>query len=124
MACRQIPLDKKPGLRPIGVGEVLRRIAGKVVMFVVKNDVTSTAGALQVCAGQDAGAAIHGMHDIYDKEESEAVLLTPLLHFLRDFVINNEYSSKEVAFADNFTVVGKTSEIKEYWEILRSLGPK
>ena len=46
-------------------------------MFVVKNDATSTAGALQVCAGQDAGAevAIHGMHDIYDKELSEAVLL-------------------------------------------------
>ena len=29
-ACRLIPLSKNPGLRPIGVGEVLRRIAGKV----------------------------------------------------------------------------------------------
>ena len=30
IACRLIPLNKNPGLRPIGVGEVLRRIAGKV----------------------------------------------------------------------------------------------
>ena len=31
VACRLIPLNKYPGLRPIGVGEVLRRISGKVV---------------------------------------------------------------------------------------------
>ena len=30
IAYRLIPLNKNPGLRPIGVGEVLRRIAGKV----------------------------------------------------------------------------------------------
>ena len=33
-AYRLIPLHKKPGLRPIGVGEVLRRIAGKVIMMI------------------------------------------------------------------------------------------
>ena len=32
LSCRLIPLDKNPGLRPIGVGEVLRRIAGKVIV--------------------------------------------------------------------------------------------
>ena len=36
IACRLIPLDKRSGLRPIGVGEVLRRIAGKVVMILLK----------------------------------------------------------------------------------------
>ena len=47
VACRLILLDKKPGLRPIGVREVLRRIAAKAVMMLFKNDITHAAGALQ-----------------------------------------------------------------------------
>ena len=34
LSCRLIPLDKKPGVRPIGIGEVLRRIIGKAVLYV------------------------------------------------------------------------------------------
>lgn len=76
-ACRLIPLDKKPGCRPIGVGEVLRRIIGKCIMAVVKEDVRSAAGNLQVCAGQQAGgeAAIHAMRHIFSQDDCEAVLL-------------------------------------------------
>ena len=64
-------------MRPIGVGEVLRRIAGKVVMQIVKKDVTRAAGCLQLCAGQEARseAAIHAMSDIYENNDTEAVLL-------------------------------------------------
>ena len=51
LACRLLPLDKNPGLRPIGVGEVLRRIAGKVVMSVIKDDIQEAVGSLQLCAG-------------------------------------------------------------------------
>ena len=65
-ACRLIPLNKNPGLRPIGISEILRRIAGKVVVFIVKKDVITSTGSLQVCAGQEAGA---------EAEECEAVLL-------------------------------------------------
>ena len=39
LAFRLIPLDKRSGLRPIVVGEVLRRIAGKVVIILLKRDV-------------------------------------------------------------------------------------
>ena len=53
-ACRLIPLNKNPGLRSTDVEEVLRRIAGKVVMNTLKQDAMNDAGSLQVCAGQEA----------------------------------------------------------------------
>lgn len=76
-ACRLIPLDKKPGCRPIGIGEVIRRVVGKCIMAVVKEDVQRAAGNLQVCAGQQAGgeAAIHAMREIFALDDCEAVLL-------------------------------------------------
>ena len=65
-ACRLIQLDRRPGLRPVGVGGVLRRIAGKAVMSLLKKDVLQAAGSLQLCGGQGAvsEAAIHAMHDV------------------------------------------------------------
>ena len=60
-ACRLIPLDKKPGLRPISVDEVLRRIAGKEIMIIFKKDITDAARPLQLSAGQEAG--VHAMGD-------------------------------------------------------------
>ena len=76
-ASRLIPLDKNPGVRPIGIGETIRRIIGKSVMTLLKGDVTQSAGALQVCAGQDGGceAAIHAMKRAFGSEDCEAVLL-------------------------------------------------
>ena len=77
VACRLIPLDKNPGLRPIGFGEILRRITGKVIVSVLKKEVASSAGALQVCAGQEAGseATIQAMEKIFKEKSTEAVLL-------------------------------------------------
>ena len=40
--------SKNPRLRPIGVGEVPRRIARKVVMTVVKEGIKKVAGCLQL----------------------------------------------------------------------------
>ena len=45
VACRLIPLSKFPGLRLIGVGELLRRISGKVIMMTSKHGVMKAAGS-------------------------------------------------------------------------------
>ena len=76
-ACRLIPLDKNPGVRPIGVGEVLRRIIGKAILSVIKPEILSSAGNLQLCAGQPGGceAAVHAISDIFEEEETDALLL-------------------------------------------------
>ena len=67
MACRLIPLDKNPGVRPIGIGEVLRRIIGKAVSTFLKPDIIDAVGPLQLAAGQDGGceAAIHAMEKMW-----------------------------------------------------------
>ena len=78
IACRLIPLEKKPtGVRPIGIGEVLRRIIGKAIIAEIKPELAESAGGLQLCAGQKSGceAAAHAMADIFSEEETDAVLL-------------------------------------------------
>ena len=77
VACRLIPLDKKPGVRPIGIGDVPRRIVAKAILRVVGNDIQLAAGALQTCAGQDADseAAIHAMRTIFENGDTDAALL-------------------------------------------------
>ena len=76
-SCRLVPLDKCPGVRPVGIGEVIRRIVGKAVMKVVKNDLQNAIGTTQLCAGQDAGceAAIHAMQCIMAEETTEGMIL-------------------------------------------------
>ena len=75
--CRLIPLDKQPGIRPIGIGEVLRRIMGKAVVMLLKPDILDSVGPLQLSAGQEGGceAACHAMSDIFEEEACQGVLL-------------------------------------------------
>ena len=77
VACRLIPLNKYPGLRPVGVGEVLRSISGKVVMMISKQDVMKATGSLQVFVGKEASneTAIHAVHEIFKDHTIEALLL-------------------------------------------------
>ena len=77
MACRFIPLNKDPGVRPIGLCEVVRRIIGKAILVVTKQYVLEAADPFQLCAGQDAGceAAVHAMHRVFQDSSTAAVIL-------------------------------------------------
>ncbi len=78
MACRLVPLVKNvTGVRPIGVGEVIRRIMAKAVGRVLKNDMIQATGSLQTCSGVDSGieAVIHAMAKIFKESSTEAMLL-------------------------------------------------
>ena len=61
-ACRLKPLDKNPGVRPIGIGEVMRRIIGRTKTKCLKN---SLGSKYQLCLGQKCGIeyAIHTLRD-------------------------------------------------------------
>ena len=74
-ACRLVPLDKNPGVRPIGICEVIRCIIGKAVLGVIGDDIRQATGCVQQCAGQPGGieAAIHAMREIYQDDDTEAV---------------------------------------------------
>ena len=77
VACRLMALDKCPGVRPIGIGEVVRRIFGKAILATIGNEIQEAAGAMQVCAGHQAGseAAIHAMRETFEDPNTEAALL-------------------------------------------------
>ena len=74
---RLISLDKRPGVRPVGIGEVPRRLIGKAILSIIKEDIMRVAGIKQLCVGQQAGckAAIHALRIIYDLPTTKAVIL-------------------------------------------------
>ena len=64
-------------MRPIGVGEVSRRIIGKYVKKVTKQDIIGACSSLQVCADltSEGEAAIHTIYSIFEADDPDAVLL-------------------------------------------------
>ena len=77
VACRLIPLDKNPGVRPIGIGEVTRQIVGKCISWVLCKDIQQTAGPPKAATGLQGGAeaAIHSMKLIFEQESTDGVIL-------------------------------------------------
>ena len=49
-------MNKNPGIRPIGIGEMLRRLIGKVIGWVLKEEIQEAAGPLQSATGLKGGA--------------------------------------------------------------------
>lgn len=65
---RLIALDKCPRVRPIGIGETLRRILS---CFITRSDVEEVCGSSQLCAGIQCGieGAIHSVRDMFDSND-------------------------------------------------------
>ena len=72
MANRLIALDKCPGVRPVGIGEALRRVLGRTVCMVTRSDLEDVAGTDQLCAGTKMGieGAIHAVGDLFNEHKS------------------------------------------------------
>ena len=77
VACRLVALDKCPGVRPIGIGETARRLIGRAIARLLRDDIQTAAGPLQLCAGYQSGceAAVHAMRQVFESPSTEAVLL-------------------------------------------------
>ena len=76
-SCRLIALDKCPGVRPIGIGEVLRRLIGKSITTCLKADLKLLGGNTQLCLGQRCGIeyAIHSLRNAFETSSCDAMLL-------------------------------------------------
>jgi hypothetical protein len=63
MACRLVALDKEPGTRPVGIGEIYRRLFAKCVLEACGSQATTACGNLNICAGLTAGieGAVHAV---------------------------------------------------------------
>jgi hypothetical protein len=75
LANRLIAMDKFPGVRPIGIGNVWRRLIAKCVLAVAGHSATTACGSDQLCAGLRAGTdgAIHGVSTLWNElEESDS----------------------------------------------------
>ena len=76
-AARLIPLNKNPGIRPIAVGEVFRRIICKAVARVVTQDILAVTAPTQLCVGVPSACetAVHTMNRLFSESNAQAVLL-------------------------------------------------
>ena len=77
LACRLVALYKNPGIRPISICEVARRIISKAILFVIKGDIQEAAGSRQLYGSQIAGieAAVHSVRCLFESDKTEVILL-------------------------------------------------
>ena len=76
-SCRLIALNKNPGVRPIGVCEVMRRLVVKAAISISRSQIQHACGYIQTCSGLPAGieAATRVMGDGFATHDTEGVLL-------------------------------------------------
>jgi hypothetical protein len=73
-ACRLVALDKEPGTRPVGIGEMYSRLLAKCILQQVGLEATVACGSLNLCAGLKAGieGAVHAIQSLWDEHPPTA----------------------------------------------------
>ena len=104
-SCRLIPLDKCPGVRPVGIGEVARRTVGKAVMTVVKLDIQQAIASIQLCAGNDAvcKAEVHAMEQLFAADDTEAMILVDATNAFK--LLNRQVNCDKICPAMAYIII-------------------
>ena len=78
LASRLIALDKNPGVRPIGVGEVCRRLIGKAALLLLRQDVIDVTACRQLCAGRKSAceSIVHCVRELYSRSRDIIAYVT------------------------------------------------
>ena len=73
MSSRLIALDKMPGVRPIGIGDIWRRLFAKTLIHVAGSDVQLACGTDQLCSGIKAGieGGVHAAHKFWEEHQAD-----------------------------------------------------
>ena len=71
MACPLVALDKRPGVRPMGIGETLCRDLDKKFMRASEDQLKTACGVLQLCSDLEAEieSAKHSMGQMIRERE-------------------------------------------------------
>ena len=92
--CQLVALDKCPGVRPIGIGEVMHCITGRIIVDFIRQDLTSLGGNMQLSLGTkcDIEHAIHSLRHGFDDAENERI---PLINAKNAFNVLNRRTALE-----------------------------
>ena len=73
LTCRLIALDKCPGVRPIGIGETIRRLFVKSALWYTRDDAAELCNHQQLSGGAPNAieAGIHLMHQMWDEHKED-----------------------------------------------------
>lgn len=81
LACRLIHLkEKDSGIKPVCVGEWLRRVIGETMKRILKEDIVRAMGTLRTCTGLESGieADLYSVRKSSQDENIECLLLVPV----------------------------------------------
>ena len=71
-----IGVDKNPGIRPVGISEIFRRIVTAALIQNFRGETQNATGPMQTCGGARSGveAVVHMMSGLFDDSTMECIL--------------------------------------------------